>query len=173
MHRKTAILEQFTAWQFCGWWKLSSVAAAARTAHLLSDGQTIGQVHASLLCLPVWWTAQQTDVEALMNDLVLAPIYAINTGTNHLRVLSTEARMSRDIGSDGPRPGRSSGCSFSVYVWTIRDGVESHLLRSRPKSRLLWGIPSGRRHPRMCLHIGKPPKTSLVDIETKRDGDSW
>lgn len=72
-----------------------------------------------------------------MNDLVLTPIYAINTGTNHLRVLSTEARMSRDIGSDGPRPGRSSGCSFSVYVWTIRDGVESHLLRSRPKSRLL------------------------------------
>jgi hypothetical protein len=49
---------------------------------------------------------------------------------------------------------------------TVRDGVEHCLLCSRPRSRHLG--PSGRRDPRLCLGIDRPPKTSLVEIEPNR-----
>jgi hypothetical protein len=52
------------------------------------------------------------------------------------------------------------------------DRTERRLLRSRPRSRLSRGTPSGRRDSRVCLNIGKSPKTSLVDVELKRDEDS-
>jgi hypothetical protein len=92
-------------------------------------------------------------------------------------VLSAVAQMVRDTGSDGPRPGagaspplRTSGRS-APRARTVRDGVELLLLCSRPRSRLPGGIPSGRRYPRVCLGIWRPPKTHLVDIELKRGED--
>jgi hypothetical protein len=36
---------------------------------------------------------------------------------------------------------------------------------------LLRGTPSGRRDPRHCLGLGRPPKTCLVDVELKRGED--
>jgi hypothetical protein len=107
---------------------------------------------------------------------VLAPIQAPTTRKDRLEVLSTEARTVRGTGSDGPRPGAgatppllTSGRS-APGTRTVRDGVEG-LLRSRPRSRLPGGTPSGRRDHRVCLGIGRPPKTSLVDVELKRGED--
>jgi hypothetical protein len=80
-------------------------------------------------------------------------------------------------GADGPRPwaGRSAtwrrSSSSSAYVRTVHEGVEGLLLHSRPRSRLPGGTLSGRRDPRVCLSVGRPPKTPLVDVEPKRGED--
>jgi hypothetical protein len=74
-------------------------------------------------------------------------------------------------GVDGPRPKRRSG-SFSAYVRTVRDGAEGRLLRSRSRSRLPGGTLSGKRNLRVCLGVSRAPKTSLVDVETKRGENS-
>jgi hypothetical protein len=91
-------------------------------------------------------------------------------------VLSAEARTVRGIGSDGPRPGagatpllRTSGRS-TPGARMVYDGADG-LLRSRPRSRLSGGTPSGRRDRRVCLAVGRPPKTPLVDVEPKRGED--
>jgi hypothetical protein len=80
-------------------------------------------------------------------------------------------------GADGSQPwaGRSatwrrSSSSFA-YVRTVREGVEGLLLHSRPRSRLPRGTLSGRRDPRVCLGVDRPPKTPLVDVEPKRGED--
>jgi hypothetical protein len=54
----------------------------------------------------------------------------------------------------------------------VRNSAEGHLLRSRSRSRLSGGIPSGRRDHRVCLGVGRPSKTSLVDVELNRGQDS-
>jgi hypothetical protein len=101
-----------------------------------------------------------------------------NTGTNHLVVLSAKARTVRGIGSNGLRPCAGAAPPLCMSgrsmpgAWTIRDGAERRLLHRRPRSRLSGGTPSGRRDPRVCLSVGKPPKTPLVDIEPKRCEDS-
>jgi hypothetical protein len=106
---------------------------------------------------------------------VLSPIRVPTTRKDRLEVLSTEARTVRDIGPDGPRPGigatplLTSGWS-TPETRTVCDGAED-LLRSRPRSRLPGGTPSGRRDHRVCLGIGRPPKTPLVDVEPKRGED--
>jgi hypothetical protein len=65
-------------------------------------------------------------------------------------------------GTDGPR----HRARRSVPVaQTTRNGAEGRLIRSRPRSRLLGGTPSGRRDPRVCLGVGRPPKMLLVNIE--------
>jgi hypothetical protein len=56
---------------------------------------------------------------------------------------------------------------------TVREGVEGHLLHSRSRSHLSGGNPSGRRDPRVCLGVGRPPKMPLVDVESKRGEDLW
>jgi hypothetical protein len=55
---------------------------------------------------------------------------------------------------------------------TVRDSAEDRLLHSRPRSRLPGGTSSGRRDLRVCLSVGMPPNTSLVDVEPKRGEDS-
>jgi hypothetical protein len=57
---------------------------------------------------------------------------------------------------------------------TVCDDVEGRVLRShsRPRSRLPRGTPSGRRDLMMCLGVGRPPKTSLVNVKLKRGEDS-
>jgi hypothetical protein len=75
--------------------------------------------------------------------------------------------MVRDIGPDGPRPGRRSDSS-TACVWTVRDGAEGLFLHSRPRSRIPGGTSLGRRDHRVCLGVEKPPKTSLVNVEPKR-----
>jgi hypothetical protein len=35
------------------------------------------------------------------------------------------------------------------------------------------GTPSGRRDPRGCLGIGRPPKADLDDVESNRDGGGY
>jgi hypothetical protein len=91
-----------------------------------------------------------------------------------------EAWTIRDTGLDGLRPGRRSG-SFSAYVQTtvpgartVCDDVEGRVLRShsRPRSHVPRGTPSRRRDLRMCLGVGRAPKTSLVDVKPKRGEDS-
>ena len=88
-----------------------------------------------------------------------------------------EARTVHGTGSDGPRSGaraslplRTCGRSASRAP-TVRDDEDGLLLRSRPRSRLSGGTPSGRRDPRVCLDIGRPPNTPLVDLELKRGED--
>jgi hypothetical protein len=54
---------------------------------------------------------------------------------------------------DGPRVRRGGG-------------VRRQRLISLP-----GGPPSGRRDPRLCLGIGRPPKTPLIDVEPKRGED--
>jgi hypothetical protein len=85
--------------------------------------------------------------------------------------------MVRGTGSDGPRPGagatpplRTSRRSV-LGARMVHDGAEGLLLHSRPRSRFLKGTPSGRRDCRVCLGIGRPPKTPLVDVEPKRGED--
>jgi hypothetical protein len=53
----------------------------------------------------------------------------------------------------------------------VRDGADGLLVRRRPRSRLPGGIPSGRRDRRVCIGVGRPPKTPLVDVEPKRGED--
>jgi hypothetical protein len=92
-------------------------------------------------------------------------------------VFSVEARTVSGPGSDGLLPGAGAAPSLLMSrqsvpgARTVRDGGESLFLRNRPRSRLPGGNPSGRRDPRVCLGIGKPPKMPLVDVEPKRDGD--
>jgi hypothetical protein len=52
----------------------------------------------------------------------------------------------------------------------VHDG-EGHLLCSRPRFRLAGGTLSVRRDLRLCLRVGRPPKTLLVDVEPKKGGD--
>jgi hypothetical protein len=92
-------------------------------------------------------------------------------------VLSAEAWTVHGTGPDGPRSGagaslplRTCGRSASG-AWAVRDDAYGLLLRSRPRSRLSGGTPSGRRNVRVCLEIGRPPKTPLVDLELKRGED--
>jgi hypothetical protein len=49
--------------------------------------------------------------------------------------------------------------------------AQKGFLCNRSRFCLSGGIPSGRRDPRVCLGIGRPPKTSLVDVESKRGKD--
>jgi hypothetical protein len=74
--------------------------------------------------------------------------------------------MVRDLGTRAPPPLRTSR-RFAPGAWMVRDGAECRLLRSRPRSCLPGGTPSGRRDPRVCLGVGRPPKTPLVDVETR------
>jgi hypothetical protein len=93
-----------------------------------------------------------------------------NTGTNHLAVLFAEARTVRGIVPDGLRPGAGASPLLCMSgrsaprAQTVRDGTEHRLLRSRPRTHLLGGISSGRRDPRLCLSVSRPPKTPLVDV---------
>jgi hypothetical protein len=79
--------------------------------------------------------------------------------------------------ADGPQP--SAGAAPPLHTSgrstpgarTVRDGAEGLLLRSRPRSCLPGGTSSGRRDPRVCLGVGRPPKTPLVDVELKKGED--
>jgi hypothetical protein len=77
---------------------------------------------------------------------------------------TTQSRTVRDLGAEAAPSLRTSGRSASG-ARMAREGAESHLLRRRPRSGLLGEIPSGRRVPRVCLGVGRPPKTPLVDVE--------
>ena len=91
----------------------------------------------------------------------------------------------RGTGPDDPRPGagatplllvRPNGSRLGLErsapeARTVRSGAKGLLLRSRPRSRLPGGTPLGRRDPRVCLGVGRPPKTPLVDVEPKRGED--
>jgi hypothetical protein len=82
-------------------------------------------------------------------------------------------------GADSPRPraGRSATCGRSgVFSAERPDGPrlvagQSACAQRRrrsptaPGSDLPGGTPSGRRDPRFCLGIGRPPKTPRDDVE--------
>jgi hypothetical protein len=44
-------------------------------------------------------------------------------------------------------------------------------LTTGPGSDILGGTPSGRRDPRLCLGIGRPPKMPPDNVESKRGED--
>jgi hypothetical protein len=75
--------------------------------------------------------------------------------------------MVHDLGVEATPPLRMPGRS-TPRARTVRDGIECRLLRSRPRSSLLGGTPSRRRELRVCLGISRPPKTPLVNVESKR-----
>jgi hypothetical protein len=85
-------------------------------------------------------------------------------------VLSAKTWTVRGTGPDGPHPGAGATpplCTSersAPEARMVHDGAEGLLLRSGPRSRLSGGIPSGRRDRRVCLGVGRPPKTPLVDI---------
>jgi hypothetical protein len=95
---------------------------------------------------------------------------------NRLVLLSTEARTVRGTGPDGPRPGAGAAPPLRMSrrpapeARMVHDGAEG-LLRIRPRSRLPSRTPSGRRDPRVCLSVSRPPKTPLIDEEPKRCKD--
>jgi hypothetical protein len=66
---------------------------------------------------------------------VLVPIWAPNTGMNHLLVLSMDARMVHSTVPDGPRHGHGSRSNSArlqtIYACdrTVRGGTEGLLLR--------------------------------------------
>jgi hypothetical protein len=107
---------------------------------------------------------------------VLAPIRAPNTRKDRPTVLSAEARTIRSMGPDDPRPSVGATpplCTsgrFTPRAQTVHNGAEG-LFHNRPRSYLLGGSPSGRRDRRVCLGVGRPPKTPLVDVEPKRGED--
>jgi hypothetical protein len=78
--------------------------------------------------------------------------------------------MFRDLGA-GVSPPLGTTERSALGARTVRDGTEGRLLRSRPRSRQTEGTPSGRRDPRVCLGVGRPPKMPLVDVEPKRGED--
>jgi hypothetical protein len=86
-------------------------------------------------------------------------------------VLSAVARTIRNLGA-GAAPSLHTSERSTPGAWTVRDGAKGHLLRSRPRSHLSGGTPSGRRDPSVCLGVGRPSKTPLVDVEPKRGEDS-
>jgi hypothetical protein len=101
---------------------------------------------------------------------VLAPIWAPNTRRDRLAVLSAKARTVRDLAAGVSPPLRTSRRSTSG-ARMVRDGADGLLLRSSPRSRLPRGTTPGRRDTRVCLGVGRPPKTPLVDVELKRAED--
>jgi hypothetical protein len=122
--------------------------------------------------LQCWNVSIHLHKKQFLNELMIvfllsAPIWTPNTATNHLAVLSAEARMVRSLGT-GAAP---SLCTFgrsATGARTVHGGAKGHLLRNRPRSRLPERDPLGRRDLRVCLAIGRPPKTSQVDVEPKR-----
>jgi hypothetical protein len=90
-----------------------------------------------------------------------------------MTMFSAEARTVRNIGSDGLRPGTGAAPPLRMSKRSasgarmVRDGVED-LLRSRLRSRLQGGTPSERKDPMVCLGVGRPPKTPIVDVDPKR-----
>jgi hypothetical protein len=78
----------------------------------------------------------------------------------------------RDLGAGEAPPLRTSKQSVP-RAQTVRDGIESRLLRSRPRSRFLGGTPSRRRDPRVCLGVDRPPKMDLDGVESNRDGGGY
>jgi hypothetical protein len=78
--------------------------------------------------------------------------------------------MVRGLGAEVAPPLRTSRWS-APGARTVRDGAESRLLNNRLRSCLLGGTPSGRRDSRVCLGVGRPPKTPLIDVEPKRGED--
>jgi hypothetical protein len=61
--------------------------------------------------------------------------------------------MVLDLGTGASPPLRISGRS-TPGARMVRDGTERRLLRSKPRSLLPGGTPSGRRDPRVCLGVG-------------------
>jgi hypothetical protein len=55
---------------------------------------------------------------------------------------------------------------------TIHDGAEGRFLHSIPRFLLSGRTLSGRRELRVCLGVGRPPKTPLIDVEPTRGEDS-
>jgi hypothetical protein len=107
---------------------------------------------------------------------VLAPIRTPNTGDEPPGGTLYGGLHGPRTGPDSPRPdvgvapplcmsGRST-----LGTQTVHDGTKG-LFRSKSRSRLLGGTPSGRRDPRVCFDVGRPPKTPLFDIEPKRCKD--
>lgn len=96
---------------------------------------------------------------------------------NHLAVLSAEVWTIRGTGQTVHDLGVGAAPFLRTSEWslfgaqTVCDGAESRILCSRPRSRLPRGTLSERRDPRMCLGFGRPPNTSLVDVESERGED--
>jgi hypothetical protein len=89
-------------------------------------------------------------------------------------VFFTEARTVRGPGPAGTRPGAGAAPPLRMYgrfapgAQTVHDGAKCLLLLRRSRSHLLRGTPLGRRDPKVCLGVSRPPKTSLFDVEPKR-----
>jgi hypothetical protein len=87
-------------------------------------------------------------------------------------------------GADGPRPrtgwsttwrrGKSSCLtSRTVRAWWL-DGPcvrKSGRVRWQHLNLALGRDPSGKRDPRLCLKIGRPPNTPLIEVEHERGED--
>jgi hypothetical protein len=78
--------------------------------------------------------------------------------------------MVHDLGIGAAPSLCTSGRSVPV-ARMVHDGAEDCLLCSRPRSRLPGWTPSERRDTRVCLGIGRPSKTPLVDVEPRRGED--
>jgi hypothetical protein len=72
----------------------------------------------------------------------------------------------------GATPSLSTSERSASGAQTVHNGTEGCLLCRRPRSHLPEGTPLERRDPRVCLGIGRPPKTLLVDVGPKRGEDS-
>jgi hypothetical protein len=80
-------------------------------------------------------------------------------------------------GSDGQRPGTEARVPACRAGQSVRGGQTVRVCAGAVEfADDVWislprGTPTGRRDPRVCLGISRPPKTPLNDIEPKRGED--
>jgi hypothetical protein len=89
-------------------------------------------------------------------------------------VLSTEARTVRTRGLDNQRAGARARVSIGWSApsgQTVRACAEATEFAKQHLDLAPGRDPVGRRHPRGCLGIGRPPKTPLNDVEPERGED--
>jgi hypothetical protein len=97
---------------------------------------------------------------------IRTPITTMKTGGGALRG-----------GADGSRSGVRRSATWRRGLLFLPDEPDGPRVRRdggvrRQRLNLApGGTSSGRRDPRLCLGIGRTPKTPLIDVEPKKDED--
>jgi hypothetical protein len=110
---------------------------------------------------------------------VLAP--TPNTGTDHLAVLSAEARTVRGTGLDGPRSGAGATPPLHASGRSVPRAERSspRAKRSAITQRVFFSSKNPRTRPgrdsvegesfKAFLRVGRPPGAPLISLESKRE----
>jgi hypothetical protein len=91
----------------------------------------------------------------------------MDLGTNHFEMYRRRCTLWR---RERSVTWRKSGSSL-LMSHTVRVCTRATTFANNTWISLLGGTSSRRRDPRVCLGVGRPPKTSPDDVETKRGED--